>query len=75
MQHAATQLREAWLQDAASFLVDYMVKQGLPATAARVSCGWPSCDGLSARMAVIGQCFSPMICRVMGCLKFLSRRA
>jgi hypothetical protein len=63
MQYAATQLREAWLQDAASFLVDHMVKQGLPATAARVSCGWPSRGGLSARMAVIGQCFSPTICR------------
>ncbi len=63
MQQAATQLREAWLQEAASFLIDHMTKQGLPATAARVSCGWPSRGGLSARQAVIGQCFSPTICR------------
>jgi hypothetical protein len=58
-----TRLREAWLERAASFLVDYMVQYGLPRTAVRVSCGWPSRGGLAARVAVIGQCFPPTVCR------------
>jgi hypothetical protein len=58
-----TQLREVWLERAASFLLDYMVQQGLPRVAVRVSCGWPSRGGLAARVAVVGQCFPPTMCR------------
>ena len=56
-------LREAWLEHAASFLLELMVKQGLPAISVRVSCGWPSRGGLSSRVTVVGQCFSPTICK------------
>src|SRR5260221_7286550 len=58
-----THLREAWLERAAAFLLDYMVQCGLPRTVVRVSCGWPSRGGLGARVAVIGQCFPPTVCR------------
>src|SRR5215469_11478153 len=58
-----TQLREVWLERAASFLLDYMGACGLPRTVVRVSCGWPARGGLGARKAVIGQCFSPTVCR------------
>src|SRR5262249_45559626 len=57
------QLREVWLERAASFLLDYMVLQGLPRIAVRVSCGWPSRGGLGARAAVVGQCFPPTMCK------------
>src|SRR5436190_16920899 len=56
-------LREVWLERAASFLLDYMVQQGLPRVAVRVSCGWPSRGGLGARAAVVGQCFPPTMCK------------
>jgi len=58
-----TRLREAWLERAASFLLDYMIKCGLPRTVVRVSCGWPARGGLGARAAVIGQCFPPAMCQ------------
>ena len=58
-----THLREAWLERAAAFLLDYMVRCGLPRVVVRVSCGWPSRGGLGARVAVIGQCFPPTVCR------------
>ena len=54
--------REAWLQAAASFLLDYIVERGLPPVTVRVSCGWPSRGGLSSRLAVIGQCFAGSVC-------------
>jgi hypothetical protein len=57
------QLREVWLERAASFLLDYMVQQGLPRVVVRVSCGWPSRGGLGARTAVVGQCFPPTMCK------------
>ncbi len=60
---AGTQYREAWLQTAATFLLDTMTAQGLPPVSVRVSCGWPSRGGLSPRRTVIGQCVSPTICR------------
>ena len=53
------QLREVWLERAASYLLDYMVQQGLPRVVVRVSCGWPSLCGLAARVVVVGQCFPP----------------
>jgi hypothetical protein len=62
-QHALIQYREAWLQGAASFLLDYMVEQGLPPVEVRVSCGWPVRGGVSRRRTVIGQCFAPSVCK------------
>ena len=58
-----TQLREWWLEQATSFLVEYMVQQGLPYTSVRVSCGWPSRGGLALRATVIGQCFPGQVCK------------
>lgn len=54
--------REAWLQAAASFLLEEMVEHGLPPTHVRVSCGWPVSGGIARRRTVIGQCFPPSVC-------------
>lgn len=54
--------REAWLQAAASFLLDYLVEHDLPRVAVRVSCGWPVRGGVARRRTVIGQCFPPALC-------------
>src|SRR5207248_10497975 len=62
-EHALVQYREAWLHAAASFLLDYMVEQGLPSVAVRVSCGWPVRGGVARRRTVIGQCFAPSACK------------
>jgi hypothetical protein len=62
-EQQVAQLREVWLERAASFLLDFMVQQGLPPVAVRVSCGWPSRGGLGARAAVVGQCFPPTMCK------------
>ncbi len=57
---AQIQLREAWLEQAASFLRGYMEQHGLLLDKLpRVSTGFPSRGGLSR---VIGQCFSPKAC-------------
>src|SRR6266702_6478508 len=58
-----TRYREAWLQAAASFLLQHMVEQGLPLVEVRVSCGWPSRGGLALRATVIGQCFPGQVCK------------
>ena len=63
MEEQVRQLREVWLERAASFLLDYMALQGLPGVVVRVSCGWPSRGGLAARVAVVGQCFPPTMCK------------
>src|SRR2546429_6328382 len=55
--------REAWLQAAASFLLDHIVKQDLPRVDVRVSCGWPGRGGVARRRTVIGQCFAPAVCK------------
>src|SRR6266702_3979850 len=62
-QQALTQYREAWLQAAASFLLQHMVEHGLPLVEVRVSCGWPSRGGLALRSIVIGQCFASSACQ------------
>jgi hypothetical protein len=51
--------REAWLQAAASFLMDHLVARDLPRVEVRVSCGWPVRGGVARRRTVIGQCFPP----------------
>jgi len=57
---AQNQLREAWLEQAASFLRGFMEQHGLLLdTLPRVSTGFPSRGGLSR---VIGQCVSPKVC-------------
>ncbi|HZU68791.1 MAG TPA: hypothetical protein VFA09_16050 [Ktedonobacteraceae bacterium] len=55
--------REAWLQGAAAFLMDYLVERDLPRVEVRVSCGWPVRGGVSRRRTVIGQCFPPTASR------------
>jgi hypothetical protein len=62
MEQEAKQLREVWLEQAASFMIDFLVGQGLPSTDVRVSCGWPSRGGLTPRRTVVGQCFPPHVC-------------
>lgn len=65
-EQAVLNLREYWLSQAVGFLADHMAAAGLwlPATGVRVSCGWPSQGGLSSSgRVVIGQCFSPQLCR------------
>lgn len=62
-QEALTPYREAWLQAAASFLLQHMVEQGLPLVEVRVSCGWPVRGGVARRRTVIGQCFAPSVCK------------
>ena len=57
-QPELTLYREAWLQGAAAFLIDYLVERELPRVEVRVSCGWPVRGGVSRR-TVIGQCFPP----------------
>lgn len=57
-----TRFREAWLEQAAAFLLDLMEQQGLPRVEVRVSCGWPSRGGISQRRTVIGQCFASQVC-------------
>jgi hypothetical protein len=42
MEEQVMQLREVWLERAATYLLEYMVQQRLPRVAVRVSCGWPS---------------------------------
>lgn len=54
--------REAWLQAAAAFLLDYLAEHDLPRVAVRVSCGWPVRGGIARRRTVIGQCFPPALC-------------
>jgi len=54
--------REAWLEQAAAFLLDVMETQGLPRVEMRVSCGWPSRGGIGQRRTVIGQCFASQVC-------------
>ncbi|HJT57819.1 MAG TPA: SprT-like domain-containing protein [Ktedonobacteraceae bacterium] len=58
-QPELTVYREAWLQAAAAFLMDYLVERGLPRVQVRVSCGWPLRGGVARRRTVIGQCFPP----------------
>ena len=58
-----TVYREAWLQAAASFLMDYLVERDLPRVEVRVSCGWPVRGGVARRRTVIGQCFAPSVCK------------
>ncbi|HJT55778.1 MAG TPA: SprT-like domain-containing protein [Ktedonobacteraceae bacterium] len=58
-QSELTVYREAWLQAAAAFLMDYVVERGLPRVEVRVSCGWPLRGGVGRRRTVIGQCFPP----------------
>ena len=55
--------REAWLQAAASFLLDYLAEHTLARVAVRVSCGWPVRGGIARRRTVIGQCFPPALCQ------------
>src|SRR5207253_101219 len=50
---------EAWLEQAAAFLCDYMEVHGLLLSIPpRVSCGWPSREP----RRVIGECFPPGMC-------------
>jgi hypothetical protein len=63
---AVSSLREYWLSQAVGFLADHMAAAGLslPVAGVRVSCGWPSQGGLaSSGRVVIGQCFSPLVCK------------
>lgn len=63
MQQEVTQVREEWLERAASFLFEHMKEQGIPSVSVRVSCGWPVSGGAgTGKRVVIGQCFSPTIC-------------
>src|SRR5947199_8423755 len=62
-QPELTVYREAWLQAAASFLLDHIVNHDLPCIDVRVSCGWPVRGGLARRRTVIGQCFAPSVCK------------
>src|SRR5947209_2993162 len=62
-QPELTVYREAWLQAAASFLLDHIVNQDLPCIDVRVSCGWPVRGGVARRRTVIGQCFAPSACK------------
>ena len=62
-QHELTGYREAWLQAAASFLLDHIVAHDLPRVEVRVSCGWPVRGGVARRRTVIGQCFPPSLCK------------
>lgn len=65
MEHPQSTMvnREAWLQAAASFLLEHLGAHGLPVVAVRVSCGWPVRGGASPRRTVIGQCFAPSMCK------------
>ena len=57
------QLREAWLEQVASFLRTYLEAHGLfLGQSVRVSCGWPSRGGLVPRLRVVGQCFPSAAC-------------
>ncbi len=58
-----TFLREQWLRDATVFLLGHMEQAGLHRVVVRVSCGWPSAGGMGQAKAVIGQCFSPTLCK------------
>src|SRR2546428_4299836 len=56
---AQLQLREAWLEQAATFLRGYLEQHGLLLDVLpRVSCGFPSRNV----SRVIGQCFNPKAC-------------
>lgn len=63
MSDGERHLREYWLEQASAFLIEHVVKSGLSAVQARVSCGWPSSGGLGQSKAVIGQCFPPTLCK------------
>ncbi len=64
MQQEATHLREAWLAQATTFLLEHMHEQGIPFVSVRVSCGWPLSGGAgNGKRVVIGQCFSPTVCQ------------
>ena len=73
-QMTAVENREAWLQAAASFLLDCLAAYGLPRVAVRVSCGWPVRGGASRRRAVIGQCFPTSLCQDGTAQIFISPR-
>jgi hypothetical protein len=55
-------LREWWLHQAATFLLELMEAAGVPTVPVRVSCGWPSSGGLGDGPHVIGQCFPQVVC-------------
>lgn len=61
-QERRASYREAWLQEAASFLLEIMEQQKLARVDVRVSCGWPSRGGVGQRRTVIGQCFASQVC-------------
>jgi hypothetical protein len=57
-------LREAWLEQAVSFLLDHMESYQLARVSVRVSCGWPSRGGAGmGQKVVIGQCFDGLVCK------------
>lgn len=51
------QNREQWLAAAVAALTPLFVKQGYKVPKVRVSCGWPSSRGLSAKKPSIGECW------------------
>ena len=55
-------LREWWLFQAATFLLELIASSGLPTVAVRVSCGWPSQGALGRDSYVMGQCFRQEVC-------------
>lgn len=57
-----SELREGWLQEAASFLTHYLANFHIQCPLIRVSCGFPSKNGLRAQKRVIGECFEGQAC-------------
>lgn len=49
--------REQWLAAAVGQLTPFFTKQGYKVPQVRVSCGWPSSRGLSAKKPSIGECW------------------
>jgi hypothetical protein len=62
MEQEIRRLREAWLSDAAVYLLTSMRNAGMKVVQVRVSCGWPSHGGMGQGRHVIGQCFPPQLC-------------
>jgi len=55
-------LREWWLFEAATFLLEMMEAAGEATAPVRVSCGWPSRGGMGKGKHTIGQCFPQEMC-------------